>query len=145
MSYAGVGLRFVAAVVDWIVLFAIMWVLALATGSTSESGFDMQGAPVFLGFLLWFVYFVAAEATFGATLGKMLAGLRVVRADGSPIGWQGALVRNVLRVVDGLFGYVVGAVLVITSPTRQRLGDRVAGTFVVRRDTVAQPAASSST
>jgi uncharacterized RDD family membrane protein YckC len=131
MTYAGIGLRAAAAIVDWAVFFTCMWMLALATGNTSDSGFEMQGTPVFLGFLVWFVYCVAAEATHGATIGKALVGLRVVRADGSPAGWQAALVRNVLRVVDGLLVYVVGAILIAASPTKQRLGDRVAGTVVV--------------
>lgn len=144
MPYTGIGLRAVAAIVDWVVLFVIMWLVALATGGTSERGFEIQGAPVFLGFLLWFVYYIAAEATLGATVGKLVVGLRVVKTDGSPIGWQPALVRNVLRIVDGLFAYLVGAILVMTSPTKQRLGDRVAGTVVVRRGSAPEPAAPSA-
>lgn len=40
--------------------------------------------------------------------------------------------RNVLRLLDGLFFYLIAAILVWTSRNRQRLGDRVAGTAVVR-------------
>jgi uncharacterized RDD family membrane protein YckC len=73
------------------------------------------------------------EAWRGQTLGKMVVGIKVVREDGSPVGiWQ-ALVRSVLRVVDGLFVGVVGALLIATSRKQQRLGDRVARTIVVRR------------
>jgi uncharacterized RDD family membrane protein YckC len=143
MSYAGIGLRGVAAIVDVVVLFAIFWVVALVTGGTSEGGFDMQGAPAFLGFLIGFLYYVASEAMYGATLGKMLLGLKVVKTDGSPIGWQASLIRNVLRIVDGFFVYLIGIILVMTSPTKQRLGDRVAGTVVVRRGSVPQPEMAS--
>jgi uncharacterized RDD family membrane protein YckC len=134
MAYVGIGLRLVATIIDWVVLFVIMYVVALATGNVGEAGFEMQGTPALLGFVLWFLYYVAMEATTGATLGKMAVGIRVVRADGaSPIGWGPSIIRNVLRIVDGLFVYLIGAVLVMTSPTKQRLGDRVAGTVVVKR------------
>jgi hypothetical protein len=57
--------------------------------------------------------------------------LRVVREDGSPIHLGAAALRNLLRIVDGLFLYLVAAIAVWASPTRQRLGDRAAGTYVV--------------
>jgi uncharacterized RDD family membrane protein YckC len=75
---------------------------------------------------------VALEALRGATVGKMVVGLQVVKADGSAIGWPESAIRNVLRVVDGLFFYLIGAIFVWTSEKRKRLGDRVAGTVVVR-------------
>jgi uncharacterized RDD family membrane protein YckC len=43
-----------------------------------------------------------------------------------------ALVRSLLRVVDGLFGYLVGFVAVLASQKNQRLGDMAAHTLVVR-------------
>jgi uncharacterized RDD family membrane protein YckC len=129
----------VATIVDSVLLFVIMYVVALATGNTNSEGFEMSGAPAFLGFVLWALYYVGMEATSGATLGKMLVGIKVVRVDGStPIGWGPAVIRNVLRIVDGLFVYLVGAILVLTSPTKQRLGDRIAGTVVVRRSPASQ-------
>ncbi|MBW3666803.1 MAG: RDD family protein, partial [Actinobacteria bacterium] len=64
-------------------------------------------------------------------------GQRVVMEDGSPVDWRASTIRNVLRVVDVLpLFYLVGAILVWNSDRRQRLGDRVAGTVVVRRASV---------
>jgi uncharacterized RDD family membrane protein YckC len=134
VRYAGLGLRAVAVILDTLVLFALIWVVGLATGHTTDDGVSMQGAVTLLPMGLWGLYYVGLEATLGATLGKLALGLRVVDLDGrSPIGWRSSLARNCLRAVDGLFGYLVGALLVRTSPSRQRLGDRVAGTVVVRR------------
>ena len=144
MSYAGLGLRAVAAIVDGIILFVILWVVALVTGNTTDGGFSMQGTPAFLGFILWFVYYVAMEGTSGATVGKMLVGIRVTTPDGGQIGWGAAVIRNLLRIIDGLFVYLVGAILVMTSSTKQRLGDRVAGTVVVRRGSVPQAVGTST-
>ena len=70
---------------------------------------------------------------FPISLGKMALGLRVIRTDGAPISWTESIIRNLLRIIDGLFVYLVGAILIWTSPLKQRLGDRVAKTVVVRR------------
>ncbi|HET8910639.1 MAG TPA: RDD family protein, partial [Ktedonobacteraceae bacterium] len=73
------------------------------------------------------------EATRGASVGKMVMGLRVVRQDGGPISWTESLIRNLLRIIDVLpFAYIVGAIIVSTNPLKQRLGDKVAHTVVIR-------------
>jgi uncharacterized RDD family membrane protein YckC len=141
MAYVGVGWRAVAAIVDGGVLFAVAYLVAVFTGGVTESGFEVEGGPAFLSFLVWFVYYTAMEALLGASLGKLLLGLRVVMVDGTPVSWPAAIVRNVLRIVDGFLVYLVAALLVWTSPKRQRLGDRVAGTVVIRQRNAASLAA----
>lgn len=132
MTYASIGWRAVAAVIDGLVLFFIAWLIAIPTGGVRGASFEVTGAPAVVVFVLWIAYYTAVEATFGASLGKRLVGLRVVRSDGSPIGWPTAVVRNVLRVVDGLVFYILGAILIAQSAKGQRLGDRVADTVVIR-------------
>jgi uncharacterized RDD family membrane protein YckC len=78
-------------------------------------------------------YYIVCEALVGMTVGKRLVGIRVVAEDGEHAGLGPAVIRNLLRLVDGLFFYLVGAVFALTSPRGQRLGDRAAGTLVVRR------------
>jgi uncharacterized RDD family membrane protein YckC len=64
----------------------------------------------------------------------MLLGIRVATVDGSRISWGASIIRNILRIIDALpFFYLLGAILIWTSPQKQRLGDRVAKTVVVRR------------
>ena len=58
--------------------------------------------------------------------------LPVVREDGTPIDMEQAFKRNILRVNDGLFAYLIGAILIWRSDKQQRLGDCVAKTVVVR-------------
>jgi hypothetical protein len=56
----------------------------------------------------------------------------VVRADGRPARMREIAVRTVLRVVDGVGGYIVGLIVMLaTGQRRQRLGDLAAGTIVV--------------
>ena len=133
METVGVGLRAVAALIDLVLLSIVGYALASMTGGTTESGFRLAGAPFFAWLLVTLGYYIVLEQRFGWTLGKRLVGLRVVKLDGgAPLDWQAAIVRNVLRLVDGLFFYLVGAIFIWTSRNRQRLGDRVAHTVVVR-------------
>lgn len=141
MEHVGVGLRAVAVIIDSILLCIVGYVLALVTGGTTSSGFDLQGGPFFLWAVIGLGYYIAMEAHFGWTLGKRLLGLKVVKLQGeTPIDWQASTIRNLLRLVDGLFFYLVGAIAVWTSKERQRLGDRVAGTVVVRMRAAGTPA-----
>ncbi len=85
--------------------------------------------------LLWLAYYIVPEGLFGASLGKILCGLCVVRVDGRPLGFGAVLTRNVLRLVDVLPGlYLIGGLFVLGSANSERLGDRWAGTTVVSRD-----------
>jgi uncharacterized RDD family membrane protein YckC len=96
-----------------------------------------------LQWLLAMAYFAIPEAMFGATPGKRLAGLCVVRVDGTPLTLQAVLVRNVLRIIDWLpFLYVLGGTLTVFSANSQRLGDLAAGTTVVSRGDATEPGAT---
>jgi uncharacterized RDD family membrane protein YckC len=125
LHYVGVGKRALALLIDLLIYVTAMSLLVSITGGI--------GTP--LSLFLWLVYFTCMEAMKGATIGKMALGLRVVRRDGSPIGWSEALMRNLLRLVDALLLYLVGAMFIWNSPYAQRLGDRIAQTVVVQKET----------
>lgn len=135
----GVARRFVAVLIDGVIFFLLGLLLALITGGayasstdgTHTAGFHLGGGGVLVVALLVFVYYVSCEALFGGTVGKLALGLRVVNEDGDPITWGASIVRNLVRIVDGLFFYLVGAIAIWSSPARQRLGDRAAHTYVV--------------
>lgn len=126
MQYVGVGLRFVAVLIDSIIIGVIGGILSFVFRNSPGLSGGITG-------ILALAYFILLEGSQGATLGKMALGLRVVKTDGSPISWGESVIRNLLRIIDGLFVYLVGAILIWTSPLKQRLGDRVAKTVVVRR------------
>jgi uncharacterized RDD family membrane protein YckC len=132
MEPVGVGRRAVAVIIDSILLGIVGYLIASMTGSTTEAGFNLTGAPALLLFLIAIAYYVVMEKTSGATLGKMAMKLKVVRQDGAALDWQASIVRNVLRIIDGLFFYLVGAIVVWVSKSKQRLGDMAAHTIVVR-------------
>ncbi len=135
-NYASVGRRFVAIILDAIVFGFISYPIAAATGGLTSGGFEVTGVPAFLSFLLYFLYFVLMESFAGGTVGKLILGMKVRMVDGSPCTIGASLIRNLLRIVDALPGiapYLLGAIFVWTSPTNQRLGDRLANTVVVRK------------
>lgn len=79
-----------------------------------------------------FAYFAICEGVLGTTPGKRIFGLRVVRAsDGRRCGPFAAIVRTVLRLVDNMLFSLPGITAIVSSPRRQRLGDRAAKTLVV--------------
>ena len=80
------------------------------------------------------LYYILLEGYLGQTLGKMLLGIQVVREDtGQVPGLGAATIRTLLRIIDGLFSYLVAFIVVWTSAKRQRLGDMAAHTLVVRK------------
>lgn len=141
-AYAGVPRRFVALLLDAvIVLFPLTIVVGLLSGGGytesgegyATAGIKVSGSASALLLALVLGYYVLCEAATGATLGKRMVGIRVVGEDGKDLTFGAAVVRNVLRLVDSLFLYLVGAIFALTSPRRQRLGDRAAHSVVVRR------------
>jgi uncharacterized RDD family membrane protein YckC len=75
------------------------------------------------------------EGAYGQTVGKMAVKIKVLREDGSKIDYADSAARNILRPIDALpyvIPYLLGAILIWSSDKRQRLGDRVAHTVVVR-------------
>ena len=78
----------------------------------------------------------------GQTPGKKVLGIAVVNDDLSPVTLGTSLVRNLLRTVDFLPLFYLGAVITMLSNRRfQRLGDLAAGTLVISSTSTAQAAA----
>jgi len=92
-------------------------------------------------FAIGFAYSALLEGFWnGQTIGKRLFHLRVMDQDGLPLKMEQAWVRNLMRVFDALpFAYLFGGLSVLTSPSMQRFGDRVAGTLVVRQTPLTAP------
>ncbi len=143
MRYIGVGRRFLALLIDAIVLGVAAAPFVETTHRPGYYRFELVGPRAVVPFLLWLGYFMVMEASLGATLGKLAMGIRVVKPDGSKLDWGSAFIRNLSRLVDGfpyVIPYLVGAIAVWSDPTtRQRLGDRWAHSVVVDRNSVPAP------
>jgi uncharacterized RDD family membrane protein YckC len=134
LSLAGVGSRFASATVDFVIQAALLIAILVAgTAILPGGGFSIAAITV-TSFLVLAAYDILFEVfASGRTPGKGLNGLRVVRTDGSPVGFFTSAVRNVLRLVDLLpAGYLAGILCILVTRRNQRLGDLAAGTLVVR-------------
>lgn len=144
LTLAGVGSRFAAALIDWILQGAVVVALQLAL-ALGAGGF---GVAIYFvaAFLVWFGYPILFEvAASGRTPGKRWTGLRVVRLGGHPVTFLPSATRNLLRLVDFLpFFYVAGCVSILVTKRNQRLGDLAAGTLVIRDRPAEAPAPAAS-
>ena len=134
LSLAGVGSRFMSALIDFLIEGAVIIALGVALYNTLP---DAAAAAVLsLGaFAVIFGYHVLFETlASGRTPGKRVAGLRVVRLSGAPVRFKESAIRNIVRLIDLLppVTYGLGAVVILITRRNQRLGDLAAGTIVVR-------------
>lgn len=117
------GARVAARLVDLLIVFVPAYFpIAFAAGS-------FWGKVLFMAIALA-LYDVIMTARTGATPGKRLARIKIVRAaDGRPPGWGRTLVR---AVVVGVPGWVIIAVTALFDERLHRgLHDRAAGTVVI--------------
>lgn len=116
------GDRVLAWFVDGLILGAVTIAIAWSIGEWSTViwiwGFGSFG------------YHTVFEATYGQTYGKKAANIVVVKEDGTACDWEASAIRNLVRVVDAFFFYLVGLVVILVSDDNQRLGDLVASTVV---------------
>lgn len=146
-SVAGIGSRGTAALIDTLISIASLLLLALLmafaanyagwkfTVTTTPSTAWVMAAYVFVQFAVTWGYYVVFEGIWdGQTPGKRIMKLRVVQDGGFSVTFGASAVRNLLRVIDGLGVYLVAIVVALTNDSRKRLGDIVAGTFVIKEE-----------
>lgn len=117
-AVAGYGRRLVALMVDWLIALLIAQILS-AVFHWNPSTRSLATLAVF-GVLAWLL-----SAIFGTTVGKRLAGIRLARLDGRPVGFLWSFERAVLLVL------LVPAVL--WDRDHRGLHDRAAETVVLVR------------
>jgi uncharacterized RDD family membrane protein YckC len=125
-------LRFVARLIDGIIVNIVAFVLAFAIDAVTNAWVT----GLFSG-LLMFIYFLAFETTQGWTPGKKLLGLSVHGPGGAakPTAQQSAIrnswtLLNIIPFVGGLLTLVAVIVIAVTinsSPTKQGKHDELAG------------------
>ncbi|MFQ3318337.1 MAG: putative RDD family membrane protein YckC [Natronomonas sp.] len=123
--------RILAFLID-AVLFAVA--VSILSGIAGVVSARLSALVTALGGVLLFAYFIYFEAEYGQTLGKMVMDIVVVTEDGNPITYRESALRTILRIVDW-FPYplhLIGLVAIYVTDRKQRLGDLVADTIVVK-------------
>jgi uncharacterized RDD family membrane protein YckC len=138
VEVVGFGKRLGAALIDWIVVAFFSYLVVMLLGVAGALvGMFTPGGPIaperlmiLLAFLIGLGYFVYGWARGGATLGKNVLGLKVVRADGADLGWGKAILRYVGYIVSGL-ALSLGFLWINFDKLRQGWHDKFAGSYVV--------------
>jgi len=134
---AGLGARFYAFMLDWLIRLALIYVAGMVAGLLGGIAFAFW--LVFIFALEWFypVFFELSPS--GATPGKRAFGLKVVMDTGLPVTPAASVARNLLRVADFLpFLFGFASVSMLLRRDCKRLGDIAAATLVVHEPRAAK-------
>jgi uncharacterized RDD family membrane protein YckC len=145
--YAGFWIRFVAFIIDAIILgvvgFIINLPLQMALGLSASripTGDVATALPMMLGTLglslavnlaLQAAYQIYFLSTRGATIGKMALGLKVIRADGGPLSVGLATGRFFAFLLDAYFTLTIGFIIAGFDSEKRSLHDRICNTRVI--------------
>lgn len=133
---ASLGERIVGRILDWILLAIYVLVIVLVViGSTGFGNYIEKNGWLALLFVIpVFFYDLACEILFnGQSLGKKVMGIKVISLDGEQPTLGQYLIRWLFRLVDfSLTSSLCALIMVAATEKRQRLGDMIAGTTLVK-------------
>ncbi len=143
MAYAGVGKRFVAEIIDGIIIgipIAIIAGIGGAMNAATNADGTAQPSPVgivliviaiILGTLYEPLMTARKGARNGQTIGKGLMGVRVVRTDGAPVTAGTSWLRFIIKqLISGSVLYL-GFLWALWDKNKQTWHDKIANTYVV--------------
>ncbi|MCP4645120.1 MAG: RDD family protein, partial [bacterium] len=138
LEYAGFWIRAGARVLDWILVYAVNMILNTVVGLVVA----LAGGDQALMIALWMVMLIAQMVIpavytsyflgrYGATLGKMACGLRVVTGDGEAISYLRGFGRHFAEMLSSLTLFI-GYIMAAFDDERRTLHDRICNTRVIR-------------
>jgi uncharacterized RDD family membrane protein YckC len=155
LPYAGFWVRFVAALIDGLIL-SIPFGLVLAVFIFLLGGFGLMmhrnpvepreaaalAAPLILSFMLGGLFFIALEWLYfagmessarQATFGKSVMSLRVTSLEGRRISFGHATGRFFAKIVSGMIPLAIGYIMAGFTAKKQALHDMIAATLVLKK------------
>ena len=155
VGYAGFWLRFVAAIIDGLILLAVRKILFLPFGIRTGMGMGMGGIfrggrqpqdfsalmpmlglmfriAIISALIQWLYFSLMESSVWQATLGKKALGLTVTDLEGRRISFGRATGRYFAKILSTLtigIGYLMAGF----TAKKQALHDMIAGTLVLRK------------
>lgn len=142
--YAGFWRRFVAAVIDALVLSIAFFVIKFLSGGNQHNvsiemfddlsplGNSGSWRNNILYFLLNLIYYAALESSkYQATIGKMALEIRVIDTDGHRLSSQKAIVRYLGKIISAVI-LMIGYIMAAFDSKKQALHDKIATTYVIK-------------
>jgi len=144
LRYAGFWIRFAARLIDAILLQLVFLPFRLMLGLNAIGSITSPGvapdAAIRLGLISIMLSLLSVVATAayeifmvgtrGATLGKMILGLKIVRANGAPVSWGLATGRYFATFVSAITLFV-GYIMAGFDDQKRSLHDRICETRVI--------------
>jgi uncharacterized RDD family membrane protein YckC len=152
--FAGFWLRFVAYIIDWVIIYALQSFIfvpffGLLGISFASSDFEnlsdaetmgligavtaLSTGAIFLSSVIGILYWSLMESSkYQATVGKLALGLKVTDMDGNSLDFVKALVRNICKILSGMVMFI-GYIMVGFTEKKQGLHDIIANTLVVKK------------
>lgn len=157
-NYAGFWLRFVAAIIDGIIIGCINWIILtpilVAIGFSVPGGFPFSGlsspdeidiaalvATISAMFgIAWIVKHIVdllyhsfmESSKFQGSVGKLALGIIVTDTSGAKLDFTKALVRNLCKIISGMI-LLIGYIMAGLTEKKQALHDIIASTLVVKK------------
>lgn len=146
MRYGGFWIRFVAKFIDYVILIIIQTILGVLIGAIfgAVTGVGTPGDPSTadpLAIVLMLIMYVVSVALgifysvwfvgkWGATPGKMVIGLKIVRSNGEPVSYLRALGRYFAEMLNG-FTLLIGYIMAAFDSEKRALHDHICDTRVI--------------
>jgi len=130
-EYGGFGQRFLAVLIDGVILFVACLVIRIPLRMTLGailSGLIMIPIQMLAG-IAYEVYFLSSPKQ--ATIGKQAMGLIVTDINGAPIDMGKAALRSVGKIISSLI-LLLGYIMAAFTERKQALHDIIAGTLVLK-------------
>ena len=163
LKSASILRRIGAFAIDWILVSLLLnillipagMIIGMALGISVFSLFSVDGimkslplmAPLqimslLIGLLLvllvsliiWHLYFILMEYKFKATIGKKVLGLKVISLNSESLSYKQCLIREIFRCYSDVPLIFPGIVCMFMSKRKQRLGDILTETMVIKGD-----------
>lgn len=130
MNYADRGKRFVAALIDVLMLWVVNFVInMLIIGSLRGNNYFVAYIP---SLLISIGYFVFYQYYMGQTIGKKAMGMRVVDSSGKKPSLGVFALREIIGKWVSALIFGIGYLMILWDPKRQGLHDKIASTYVVK-------------
>lgn len=134
-NYAGFGVRFLASLIDGIIIglanTAINFMLKAILGDGAGS------LSMILNLALSVAYYVWYQNKNGQTIGKKAMNIKVVTYEGKTPTMFAFFLRDIVGKIVSTITLFIGYLMVLWDPKKQSLHDKIAGTYVIRVGTAA--------
>jgi len=125
-AFGGFWMRFIAVIIDTVILGGIG---GIAGAIVAFTGSDDAASGA--GVLATVVYDVGAPVLWGAHVGKLVFGYRLVTADGKRLTVGTAFLRYLCTYLSAIV-FLIGYITAAFDSRKQAWHDKIAGTYVVR-------------